>query len=131
MKGLVLLAMSLSSLAMIGAAVAQQPAAGTAGGQAGNAGMNALQNRSAKSPAEKLFVRKCAMCHRNFGMGTVLLSRRIDPAKVWLERRDDLTEDYVIAAARGGIGNMPRITRGDVDDDDLKAIAAYLAKPAS
>lgn len=116
--------MLLLGLIALGGAAAQKPQAS----QTGNAGMNALQDRSSDSPSGALFVKRCGMCHRNFGMGTVILSRRMDSAHAWLERRDDLTSDYVIAAARQGIGNMPRITRGDVSDAELSAIAAYLAK---
>ena len=71
-----------------------------------------------------LFERSCAMCHREMGMGTGLLARRVDVAK--LEDRSDLNADYIIQAARIGIGNMPVITRGEVSDEELQAIADYL-----
>ena len=77
-----------------------------------------------------LFTEKCAMCHRVMGMGTVLLSRRRDPATAPLEKRTDLTVEFVTAAARAGLGNMPRISRGEVSDADLATIAAWLAIPA-
>ena len=80
-----------------------------------------------RAPGEALFVEKCAMCHRRMGMGTVLLSRRMDPAVAELEKRGDLTADYVLQAARTGIGNMPRISRGEVSDLQLRQIADYLA----
>lgn len=64
------------------------------------------------------------MCHRDMGMGTGLLARRVDVAK--LEDRSDLNADYIIQAARIGIGNMPVITRGEVSDEELQAIADYL-----
>ncbi len=44
-----------------------------------------------------------------------------------LEKRKGLGAKYVITAARQGIGNMPAITRGEVSDADLQAIADYLA----
>jgi mono/diheme cytochrome c family protein len=75
-----------------------------------------------------LFHEKCAMCHGPGGMGTGLLARRVDPKVAELEKRDDLTPDYVTTAARTGIGNMPAISRGEVSDKQLAAIAAYLAK---
>jgi len=78
-----------------------------------------------------LFAEKCAMCHRVMGMGTVLLSRRRDPATAPLEKRTDLTAEFVMAAARAGLGNMPRISRGEVSDADLAVIAAWLAVPAA
>ncbi len=87
-----------------------------------------MQDRSSHSPEEALFVEKCGMCHRQMGMGTVLLARRMDPAIARLEQRDDLTPDYVKQAARMGIGNMPRIGRGEVSDAQLDRIATYLAK---
>jgi len=73
-----------------------------------------------------LFHEKCAMCHGPVGMGTGLLARRVQPAM--LEQRTDLTAEYVIQAARAGIGNMPRISRGEVSDRQMKAIADWLAK---
>jgi len=78
-----------------------------------------------------LFAEKCAMCHRVMGMGTVLLTRRRDPATAPLEKRTDLTPEFVVAAARAGLGNMPRISRGEVSDADLATIAAWLATPAA
>ncbi len=59
-------------------------------------------------------------------MGTGLLARRVKPAE--LEQRTDLTADYVVEAARTGIGNMPAIPRGEASDAQLKAIAAYLTE---
>lgn len=109
-------------------AIAAGGAAPAKSDQQGNAGANSLQDRSYKSEAEKLFVDKCAMCHRNFGMGTVILAHRVEKGQDWLERRPDLTVDFVKAAARNGIGNMPRITRGDVSDEQLDSIARYLEK---
>jgi cytochrome c553 len=93
-----------------------------------NATRGGIQDRSAKSPAEALFVEKCAMCHRQMGMGTVILARRMDPSVAMLEARRDLQPAFVIQAARSGIGNMPRIQRGEVSDEQLATIARYLAK---
>lgn len=90
----------------------------------GQAVMAELSEASAGS-GEALFERSCAMCHREMGMGTGLLARRVDVAK--LEDRTDLNADYIIQAARIGVGNMPVITRGEVSDDELRAIADYLA----
>ena len=90
-----------------------------------------MQDRTAHSPDEALFVEKCSMCHRQMGMGTVLLARRLPPAQAMLENRADLTAEYVRTAVRSGIGNMPRIGRGEVSDAQLDRITAWLtrAKP--
>ena len=84
-----------------------------------------LVDRPNATGGEKLFVEHCAMCHGPNGMGTGLLGRRVQPAL--LEQRSGLAAQYVIMAARRGIGNMPAIPRGEVSDADLKQIADYLA----
>jgi hypothetical protein len=61
-------------------------------------------------------------------MGTVILARRMDPKVAMLEDRTDLTEELIIQVARTGIGNMPRIQRGEVSDEQLATVARYLAK---
>lgn len=86
-----------------------------------------LASRPEVSGGEKLYVENCAMCHGPNGMGTGLLARRMDVAL--LEERTDLNKDYVILAARQGIGNMPSIPRGEVSDAEMEEIADYLSKP--
>jgi mono/diheme cytochrome c family protein len=108
------------------AADAAPPA--NAGTQVKNATSGVNQDRSSKSPEEALFVEKCGMCHRQMGMGTIILARRVDPAVAMLEARKDLPTDFVVQAARAGIGNMPRVSRGEVSDAQLQVIARYLAK---
>jgi cytochrome c5 len=122
-----LFVLSVVLLATAAAAVAAEEPA-TQGTQVRNAAGGAMQNRMSHSPAEALFVEKCGMCHREMGMGTVILARRMDPAKAMLEKRTDLPADLVVSAARNGIGNMPRISRGEVSDAQLKVISEYLAK---
>ena len=84
-----------------------------------------LASRPDATGGEAAYVEKCIMCHGPNGMGAGLLDRRLDVPL--LELREDLTADYVIQAARMGIGNMPPIPRGEVSDADLQAIADYLA----
>ncbi|WP_246544035.1 c-type cytochrome [Novosphingobium profundi] len=85
-----------------------------------------LASRPNAGPGEKLFIEKCAMCHGPNGMGTGLLARRTDVAL--LEARQDLPTDYVVQAARTGIGNMPAIPRGEVSDAQMQEIATYLSR---
>ena len=84
-----------------------------------------LASRPNATDGEALYVEHCMHCHGPNGMGTGLLARRIQPAL--LEARDNLPTQYVIVAARQGIGNMPAIPRGEVSDDELRQIAEYLA----
>ncbi len=77
---------------------------------------------------KELYRTRCGMCHQGIGMAVSLLSRRPgDTSKGLLENRDNLTVDFVVTAARTGIGNMPRIPRGEVSDPELQAIARYLS----
>jgi mono/diheme cytochrome c family protein len=91
-------------------------------------GSATVQARGASSPAEALFVEKCGMCHRQMGMGTVILARRVDPARAMLEQRNDLTAEYIRVAVRTGLGNMPRVSRGEVTDEQLASITSHLLK---
>lgn len=85
-----------------------------------------LAQRPDATGGEALYIEYCAMCHAANGMGTGLLARRgRDPAE--LEKRADLAAGFVVIAARNGIGNMPAIPRGEVSDEQLQAIAEYLA----
>ena len=84
-----------------------------------------LSTRPGATGGEALFIDKCIMCHGPDGMGTGLLGR--DRPVALLEARDNLPAQFVIVAARQGIGNMPAIPRGEVSDEELQAIADYLA----
>jgi len=123
-----MLGIASSALVFAGGAAMAQNKTAPAGTAVTDAFSGAMQDRSARSPDAALFVEKCAMCHRQLGMGTIILARRMDPAVAMLEKREDLTIDFVTQAARTGIGNMPRIQRGEVSDAQMKKIAHYLAK---
>lgn len=75
----------------------------------------------------QLYQAKCAMCHEGRGMGSGLLSRRMEVAE--LSKRGDLAEDFVFSAARMGMGNMPAIPPGEVSDEQLRLIASHLSSP--
>ena len=84
-----------------------------------------LVERPGATGGEAAYIVKCAMCHGPDGMGTGLLGRNREVAL--LEARDNLTAPFVVLAARNGIGNMPAIPRGEVSDEEMQAIAEYLA----
>jgi mono/diheme cytochrome c family protein len=89
---------------------------------------------AAPAPAEQLdgkwlYQHRCGMCHQGIGMAVSLLSRRPgDTSNGLLEQRKDLPVEFITTVTRTGIGNMPRIARGEVSDPEMKAIATYLAK---
>lgn len=84
-----------------------------------------ISSRPNAGPGERLYLDKCAMCHGPAGMGTGLLARRTE--QPLLEKRTDLTSEFVMQAVRMGIGNMPAIPRGEASDAELKQIADYLS----
>lgn len=114
------------TIAGVAASAANEQQNGAQASSAASRGV--MQDRSHKSPAEALFVEKCSMCHRDKGMGTVLLSRRMDPKLAPLENRKDLEPDFVKSVVRGGLMNMPAIPKGEVSDQQLDVIAVYLSK---
>jgi mono/diheme cytochrome c family protein len=88
-------------------------------------GARAADSQTGKS----LFTERCGMCHQTNGMGVGILSRRPgDTSKGLLEQRADLSAAVVRVVVRNGIGNMPRISRGEVSDPQLGAIADYLSR---
>jgi cytochrome c553 len=89
-------------------------------------GVALAQEPAPKTPVEQ-YVELCGMCHRAGGMGTGLIARRLPAGQAELEQRGDLTADLVETVVRIGIGNMPRLSRAEVSDAALAAIAAYLA----
>lgn len=83
--------------------------------------------------AEALFSNRCGACHLAGGMGTNLLTKQRmiaaePPENGLLANRNDLTADYVKSVVRLGKVAMPRLSRTEVTDAELDAIAAYLAK---
>lgn len=121
----------LPTLAAITVAAWGQPSAApsnASGTSIENAFRGAMQDRSSRSPDEALYVEKCSMCHRQMGMGTVILARRMDPKIAILEDRPNLPPAFVSAVVRSGLGNMPAISKGEVSDEQLARIANYLAK---
>jgi mono/diheme cytochrome c family protein len=85
-----------------------------------------MARRPNAAGGEALYVEMCIMCHGANGMGTGLLQRAGRPQPL-LEMRSGLPAAFYVAAARNGIGNMPAIPRGEVSDEQLQAIAEYLA----
>jgi mono/diheme cytochrome c family protein len=77
---------------------------------------------------ERLFLRRCGVCHLEGGMGTQILARRVPAGQAKLQDRIGLAPDFIIHTARGGMGAMPRISRVEATDAELTAIAAYLSR---
>lgn len=76
-----------------------------------------------------LYARHCGVCHHAGQTGTVILGRRLGAQQALLETRNDLPAPYVRQVVRRGLVNMPRLTRVELPDAQLDAIAAWLARP--
>ena len=72
----------------------------------------------------------CGKCHDAAGTGTQMLRKRLGKEQALLENRKGLTVDLVRHAVRHGVLSMPRITRVEVPDAELDAIARYLTSSA-
>lgn len=81
-----------------------------------------------KTTGSGLYQEKCAMCHREGGMGFGILARRMAPELASLENREDLQGVYIETVVRNGLGIMFPMSRGEVSDVQLDSIAAYLAE---
>jgi mono/diheme cytochrome c family protein len=82
---------------------------------------------------EALFSNRCGACHLAGGMGTNLLTKQRmmagePPESAMLANRKDLTIAYVKTVVRQGKMAMPRLSRAEVTDAELDAIARYLGK---
>jgi mono/diheme cytochrome c family protein len=94
-------------------------------GSAGAAGAEA----DALARGQTLYERHCGVCHREGQTGTVVLGRRLGADRALLAARTDLTVPYVRQVVRAGLVNMPRLTRVELPDSDLDALATWLARP--
>lgn len=88
---------------------------------------------AARSDGAQQFSYHCGSCHLPFGMGTNILTKQRmqlgeTPDRGLLANRDDLTAEYVTAVARQGKGAMPPLSRVEVTDAELKAIAGFLGR---
>lgn len=96
-----------------------------------------LKNPLARRGKE-VFQARCEACHgalppgQTAGLpampGTAALALKYKSAKpAELERRTDLTPEFVALFVRKGAGIMPPFRPTELSDDDLKALGAYLS----
>jgi mono/diheme cytochrome c family protein len=80
-----------------------------------------------------LYSNRCGACHLVGGMGTNLLTKQRmmlgePPEQGLLTNRTDLTQTYVKLVVRQGKLAMPPLSRVEVTDAELDAIATVLGK---
>lgn len=90
------------------------------------------QAPNAEPTGAQLYQRKCAICHDKGGSGTFMLERRPGMTKPILAERTDLRAPFVKTVVRNGMVNMPALTKVELSDAQLDAIANYLqSNPSS
>ena len=77
---------------------------------------------------QTLFRNSCFYCHSEKVWGTLSLERRRPNGDALLEKRTDLTPDFVRTVVRNGLGSMPAYRRTELNDTDVDAIIAYLTR---
>ena len=78
---------------------------------------------------ERMFNRRCGVCHLGGGMGTNVLTGRVGPENALLASRPGgVPKELVLSVIRHGIGAMPPLTRVEVTDAEAEAIADFLAE---
>ena len=83
-------------------------------------------DRPVRSPQE-IFASRCAYCHEAGGWGTRVLARRVPEGQAELRKRTNLPPALTRLAVRRGIGAMPQFTPPELSDEELRALADWLA----
>jgi mono/diheme cytochrome c family protein len=82
-------------------------------------------------PGYVLFQEACSVCHGS-GPGKpgtrALTTKYQGKEPALLEKRTDLTADYIKYTVRHGVSVMPPFRKTELSDRDLDAIAAYLSR---
>ena len=97
----------------------------------------AADANSASNPArtvadgKALFRSKCGVCHGPGGTGTFMLERHLGKGRGLLEERHDLDRTLILHVTRHGLQSMPILSRAELPDAELQAIADYLTRPVA
>lgn len=91
--------------------------------------MDGATRLAANQDGERMFNRRCGVCHLGGGMGTNLIAIRAGPENALLaSRTGGVPAETTRTVVRHGMGAMPGLTRVEVTDAELDAIARYLAE---
>jgi mono/diheme cytochrome c family protein len=80
---------------------------------------------------QRVFERHCAECHApGIGHpGTQQLGWTRGADRAVLEQRSDLPAAYISVIVRNGLMEMPAFRPTEINDAELRQLAAYLARP--
>ena len=106
---------------------------------AANVGLAVAEETPVVERGRTVFAHYCAPCHASgrgadgapMLPGTHALYLKYKGSKpALLEQRSDLSFELIKTFVRSGVASMPPLRKTEVTDDDLKAIAVYLAESA-
>jgi mono/diheme cytochrome c family protein len=80
---------------------------------------------------KKVFNAWCQPCHGEVGPGTYMLAKRLGADQSRLEKRDDLTAEYIRFVVRNGLNGMLAFRKTEVTESELDAVIDYLTHHAS
>jgi mono/diheme cytochrome c family protein len=83
---------------------------------------------SQQQQGKALFEATCVYCHNARGFATERLRSRLSEDRAVLTERTDLDPAYIRTIVRNGLASMPAYTPTDLDESQIKAIAAYLTR---
>lgn len=75
---------------------------------------------------QKVFDAWCQPCHGESGPGTYMLAKRLGADQSRLEKRDDLTAEYIRFVVRNGLNGMLAFRKSEVTESELDAVIGYL-----
>lgn len=133
-------ALTLAALALVSCGDAEQAANQQAAGpppmemrplerEQGADVMDSATRLAADQDGERMFNRRCGACHLGGGMGTNLIAIRAGPENALLASwPGGVPAEPTRTVVRHGMGAMPGLSRVEVTDAELDAIARYLAE---
>ena len=75
-----------------------------------------------------LYEATCNYCHNARGFATERLRTRLQEDRSILVDRTDLDPAYIRTIVRNGLASMPAYTPTDLNETQIRAIAAYLTR---
>ena len=80
------------------------------------------------SKGHEIFKAWCQPCHGEVGPGTYMLEKRLGKEQSHIDRRTDLTGDYIRYVVRNGLNGMLPFRQTEVTDGELKDVIDYLTR---
>jgi mono/diheme cytochrome c family protein len=78
------------------------------------------------SKGQQVYDAWCQPCHNPAGPGTHMLAKRLGADHSLIDKRDDLTADYIRYVVRNGLNGMLAFRKTEVTDGELDAVIDYL-----